>query len=172
MVSQHVHSDIKEVIKPFDWSFTTNYKGTILPSTASNPAFTLTTAGLPLHLLMRPDPILFFNSVDLFEDELADNGMSILTTKVRVMPERMLVLSRFFMRLDGVLFRIRDTRLYIEFATNTVLREYTAREEKYDVVRTKLGAGPDVARLMREPDRLMEACPIVETVRERLVLPS
>jgi type 2A phosphatase activator TIP41 len=121
--------------------------------------------------LTRPDPIVFYTSTDLFEDELADNGMSVLTAKVRVMPQRLLLLSRFFMRLDDVLFRIRDTRIYIEFATGEVVREYTAREEKYSVVREALGAGGDVAGLMRDPDKLMGVCPVIDTVRERLVLP-
>jgi type 2A phosphatase activator TIP41 len=176
---QHVHSEIKEVIKPFDWSYTTDYKGTLLPKPPSPttlesppvPSFSPSETPLPVHLLTRPDPIVFYTSTDLFEDELADNGMSVLTTKVRVMPQRLLLLSRFFMRLDDVLFRIRDTRVYIEFATGEVVREYTAREEKYSVVKGKLGGGGDVAGLMREPDKLMGVCPVVETVRERLVLP-
>ena len=175
---QHVHSDIKEVIKPFDWSYTTDYKGTLLPKSPPSetnstlPLFTPSSEPLPVHLLTRPDPIVFYNSTDLFEDELADNGMSVLTTKVRVMPQRLLVLSRFFMRLDDVLFRIRDTRIYIEFDTGEVVREYTAREERYDVVKKKLGGGGDVAGLMREPDKLLGVCPVVETVREKLVLPK
>lgn len=57
--------------------------------------------------------------------------MSILTVKMRVMPERLLLLSRFYMRLDGVLFRIRDTRVFVEFGTKEVIREYTVRELPY-----------------------------------------
>ena len=47
----------------------------------------------------------------------------------------LLLLSRFFMRLDNVLVRIRDTRVFIEFETGEVIREYVAKEEKYEVVR-------------------------------------
>ncbi len=39
------------------------------------------------------------------------------------------------MRLDNVLVRIRDTRVFIEFETGEVIREYVAKEEKYEVVR-------------------------------------
>jgi type 2A phosphatase activator TIP41 len=164
------------VIKPFDWSYTTDYKGTVLyssPSGVSNlPAFAATDKQLPINLLKRPDPILFYSSVDLFEDELADNGMSLLTVRIRVMPQRMLLLSRFFLRLDGVIIRIRDTRVFIEFETLQVLREYTAREESYDVVKRKLGARDDVASIMRDPDRLTALCPIVESSTEQLILPG
>ena len=86
---------------------------------------------LPLEKLRRPDPILFFEEVDLYEDELGDNGMSLLSIKVRVMPERMLLLSRFFLRLDDVIFRVRDTRLYVEFGTGQVLRDYCIMESPY-----------------------------------------
>jgi len=51
------------------------------------------------------------------------------------MPQRLLLLCRFFMRLDGVLLRIRDTRVYVDFGTGEVIREYVAKEEKYEVVR-------------------------------------
>ena len=86
---------------------------------------------MPLEKLRRPDPILFFEEVDLYEDELGDNGISLLSIKVRVMPERMLLLSRFFLRLDDVIFRVRDTRLYVEFGTGQVLRDYSIMESPY-----------------------------------------
>jgi len=72
----------------------------------------------------------------LYEDELADNGISILSVKIRVMPERLLILQRFFMRLDGVLFRLRDTRLFIEFETGEIVKQYQAREDTYVNVRS------------------------------------
>jgi type 2A phosphatase activator TIP41 len=158
------------VIKPFDWSYTTDYKGSPKSPDAS-VQFAATETELPLHLLMRQDPILFFSSVDLFEDELADNGMSLLSIKVRVMSQRLLLLARFFLRLDGVVFRLRDTRVYIEFATGEVIREFTEKEAPYDVIKAKLGNGSDVTSLMREPEKIAQICPIIQTTRERLVLP-
>jgi type 2A phosphatase activator TIP41 len=109
--------------------------------------------------------------VVLYEDELADNGIAMLSVKIRVMPERMLLLCRFFMRLDDVLFRIRDTRVYVEFATGEVVREYTAREEKFDVVRDALArTREDVPALMRDPNKLAELLAIVNKSTERLVV--
>ena len=66
---------------------------------------------------------------------MADNGITMLSCKIRVMPKRLLLLCRFFMRLDNVLLRIRDTRVYVDFETGEVIREYVAKEEKYEVVR-------------------------------------
>ena len=130
--SERKHEGITEVVKPFDWSYSTDYKGTIRSSVA---LFEPTKTPIPLELLKRPDPILFFDEVILYEDEMADNGITMYSCKIRVMPERLLLLCRFFMRLDNVLLRIRDTRLYIELATGEVIREYVSKEEKYEVVR-------------------------------------
>lgn len=51
----------------------------------------------------------------LYEDELGDNGCSMLGVKVRVMPSGFLILQRFFLRVDNVVFRIFDTRMYVGF---------------------------------------------------------
>lgn len=129
---EKTHEGIKEIVKPFDWSYTTDYKGTLR---AESPRFGPSTKPIPLELLKRPDPILFFDEVMLYEDELADNGIAMLSCKIRVMPARMLLLSRFFMRLDNVIFRMRDTRIYIDFGTGEVIREYVAREDEFENVR-------------------------------------
>ncbi len=126
------HEGITEVVKPFDWSYSTDYKGTL---TSASSVFEPTTSPIPLDLLRRPDPILFFDEVMLYEDEMADNGITMYSCKIRVMPARLLLLCRFFMRLDNVLLRIRDTRIYIEFATGEVIREYVAKEDSYEAVR-------------------------------------
>lgn len=154
-------------MKPFDWSYSTDYKGT----SSETPAFQNTETPIPLALLKRPDPIHFFDEVMLYEDELADNGIAMLSCKIRVMPARLLLLVRFFMRLDGVVFRIRDTRIFVEFSTEEVIREYTAREESYEEVRKKLaGRKEDVLAIMRDPNRLTEHIPIVDRSLQGLAL--
>lgn len=110
----------------------------------------------------------------LYEDELADNGIAMLSCKIRVMPARLLLLSRFFLRLDDVIFRIRDTRVFVEFKTGEVIREYTAREEKYDEVKRKMKMRgekeADIPALMRDANRLAGMLPVVEQRLERLEL--
>lgn len=119
-------------MKPFDWSYSTDYKGTEKPDVA---ALGPSDVEIPIELLKRPDPILFFDDVMLYEDELADNGISMLSCKIRVMPDCLLLLARFFMRLDNVVFRLRDTRIYVDFNKAEVIRDYQAREMGYEDVR-------------------------------------
>lgn len=74
--------------KPYDWTYTTIYSGhTPSDSSASevewvkgdesNPAH-----AIPIAELTRPDPILFYAEIPLFEDELHDNGASHLLVRI------------------------------------------------------------------------------------------
>jgi type 2A phosphatase activator TIP41 len=187
-VRENTHEGIKEVVKPFDWSYSTGYQGTLYPTAKR---FEPSTVPIPIELLKRPDPILFFDDVMLYEDELADNGISILSCKVRVMPSRLLLLSRFFMRLDNVLFRLRDTRVYVDFDSSEVIREYQSRELEYERVRqvcpqlttmyelrsqvlrlekVLASARKDVPAVMRDPNRLVDILPLVEKKLQRVDL--
>ncbi|KAL9634094.1 MAG: hypothetical protein Q9164_004299 [Protoblastenia rupestris] len=168
------HEGITEVVKPFDWSYSTDYRGTLRPG---SPQFERSTAPIPFELLKRPDPIRFFDEVMLYEDEMADNGITMLSCKIRVMPERLLLLCRFFMRLDNVLLRIRDTRVYVDFVTGEVIREYLAKEEKYEVVREVANAqqklastGQDAPAQLRDPNSLTDLLPVVDKTLERLAV--
>ncbi|KAI9843695.1 MAG: hypothetical protein M1837_006163 [Sclerophora amabilis] len=165
---EKVHEGIKEVVKPFDWSYTSDYRGT---TRSDKHIFQSTTDSIPLSLLKRQDPILFFDEVMLYEDELADNGIAMLSCKIRVMPARLLLLCRFFLRLDDVVFRIRDTRVYVEFETGEVIREYVAKEEKFDSVKKRLAiTRDDVPEMMRDANKLSELLPVVDKINERVIL--
>ncbi|EPS38190.1 hypothetical protein H072_7972 [Dactylellina haptotyla CBS 200.50] len=165
---EKMHEGIKEVVKPFDWTYSTNYQGSITPG--AKP-FEPTEDQIPLDKLRRQDPILFFDDVMLYEDELADNGMSILSVKIRVMPARLLLLARFYMRLDDVVFRIRDTRVFVEFAEGLVLREYQEREDSYDNVRQKIPPyRDDIPAIMRDPNQMAEYLPLRSVTVEKVVL--
>ncbi|KAM4054722.1 TIP41-like family protein [Hirsutella rhossiliensis] len=146
---------IKEVVKPYDWSYSTTYCGTVGDDA---PPFRPTDRQIPIELLKRRDPILFFDEVVLYESELDDNGISIYSAKLRVHQKRMLLLCRLFMRLDNVVVRIRDTRLYVDFETDEVLREYTAKEATFaDVKKALLMSGrlpDDVTIGLRDPNVL------------------
>lgn len=117
-------------MKPFDWSYTTDYKGTL----TKGKEFASDASAIPMELLKRQDPILFFEEVVLYESELDDNGISLLSCKLRVMPERMLLLCRLYMRLDNVLVRKRDTRVYVDFKTGQVIRDYAEQEVEFDTL--------------------------------------
>jgi type 2A phosphatase activator TIP41 len=160
--------DIKEVVKPFDWSYSTDFKGTLSPT---SPLFRESSTPIPVELLKRPDPILFFDEVVLYEDELADNGIAMLSCKVRVMPLRMLLLCRYFMRLDNVMLRLRDTRIYIDFDTGEVIREYVAKEDEYEKIREILaGRREDAAAQLRDPNKVVDLLPILDQSLESLAV--
>lgn len=79
-----------KVVKPFDWTYTTLHPGNTVPPETSTTKGGLeweqappTHPGIPLALLARTDiPILFFDEVPLFEDELGDNGIADVTIRV------------------------------------------------------------------------------------------
>jgi type 2A phosphatase activator TIP41 len=99
---------VQQDVKPFDWSYSTDYKSTTHngESKGKRQATDQSTHPIRMDLLSRPDLILFFDSADLYEDELVENGIGLLSIKVRVMPERLLLLGRFFLRLDSVVARM------------------------------------------------------------------
>lgn len=51
------------------------------------------------------------------------------------MPNSFFILLRYFLRIDNVMLRINDTRIYHEFGKNYLLREYTSREAKVQDIR-------------------------------------
>lgn len=165
--------DFKELeeVKPFDWSYTPqDYRGSMAPGSAE---WQETKTEIPLELLKRPDPILFFDDVILYEDELADNGIAMLSVKIRVMPARLLLLSRFFMRLDDVLLRVKDTRVYVDFEKRHVIREYVEKEQAYALVKESLSSRrDDVSAAMRDPNQMAELLSVVKRVFEEVTLPG
>ncbi|KAG0048580.1 hypothetical protein BGZ83_006464 [Gryganskiella cystojenkinii] len=140
---------ITDVVKPYDWTYSTRYMGSNASSDLSLE-FGPTEETIDIEQLKRPDPILFYDENILFEDELADNGTAVLTTKMRVMPSCFFILLRFFLRVDDVLFRVYDTRIYHRFGTSTVLRECSTREASYREIRSRIprSKGEDLSLLL------------------------
>lgn len=153
-----------DTLKPYDWTYSVNYKGS-----CTNLDFEPTDVELPIDKLLKPDPILFFDESILFEDELADNGISMLSTKIRVMPSCLLLLCRFFLRIDNVIFRIRDVRLFIDFDTNQILREYKEQEHPYDDLLNQIKTNKsfnDPKKLLRDPNWVSQNIPIIKKIVE------
>ncbi|CAK9441539.1 uncharacterized protein LODBEIA_P54070 [Lodderomyces beijingensis] len=164
-------------IKPYDWTYSTNYKGR-----SKNFKFISGEKGesgedveIPIARLTQPDPILFFDEMILFEDELADNGISMLSIKIRVMPTCLLILCRFFLRIDNVIFRIRDCRVFIDLDRDEIIREYKLQECDYDKVLrismgTGAGAGNDPKKLLRDQNWVSLNIPVIERSIEKCTL--
>ncbi|GMG46972.1 unnamed protein product [Ambrosiozyma monospora] len=147
--------------RPFDWTYSTDYKGTL----SKGEFIRDDSKTIPLDKLKRQDPILFFDDMILYEDELGDNGISILNVKIRAMRSCMLILQRLFVRVDNVLLRINDTRLFIDFEENLVMREFKKQESKYEDI-LKLCHGNDPRRLLRDMNWCAGKLPVLSVERE------
>ncbi|KAL4289013.1 TIP41-like protein isoform X4 [Arachis ipaensis] len=139
----------QQVILDYDYTFTTPYCGSCTVENdkdmnaketseeTSNILWQDCKEQIDLVALASKEPILFYDEVVLYEDELADNGVSLLTVKVRVMPSSWFLLLRFWLRVDGVLIRLRETRMHCVFGGSTnpiILRETCWRESTFEAL--------------------------------------
>jgi len=137
----------EQVRLDYDYTFTTPYAGSLC---VENKEGIVTEAvewveseeRIDVAALQARDPILFFDEVVLYEDELADNGISLLTAKVRVMPTCWFLLLRFWLRVDGVLMRLRDTRMFCRMQNGStafpvVIRERNIKEDTFEALALK-----------------------------------
>ena len=67
---------------------------------------------IPFHMLGQDNPIRHYGEVVLFEDELGDKGFSKVNVRYRVMDDCFFILHRSYTRVDHVLVRILDTRIF------------------------------------------------------------
>ena len=89
------------------------------------------TSGIEYDLLKANDvPILFYDEILLYQDDLEDCGEVVFEAKLRVMPHCWFLLSRMFLRVDGVMLRIRDNRFFHRFGTDSVHLEVSWKESK------------------------------------------
>lgn len=116
--------------------------------------------------LKAREQIMFFDEVLLFEDELHDHGVSMISGKIRVMPTSFFLLLRFFLRVDGVLIRINDTRLYHEAGASYMLREFSTRESKIADLKNVPAA------LYTDPNEIAQHLTLKLTDCEKLELPA
>lgn len=170
--NQHSNTEGKiiDVYKPYDWTYTTDYKG---DEFATNKKHFVRddTLTIPLNKLTERVPILFFQEFVLYEDELGDNGISMLTVKIRCMKHCMLILLRFFLRVDSVLFRVYDTRVYVDFEENKVIREFKKQESSYEYVSKKISpATGDPRSLMRDSNWCSSVMQVVSIERDHIEL--
>lgn len=148
---------LEEKIRPFDWTFSTDYKGTL----SEDILIESTEERIDLEKLKVKEKILFYQELMLFEDELHDNGISSCTIKIRVMPSCFFILLRFFLRVDNVMIRVNDTRYYHEFKTNYIIREYSSKECAFNLVKLPLTCFGD-------PNLLSPHMPLRTAVYEKL----
>ncbi|XP_010271433.1 PREDICTED: TIP41-like protein isoform X1 [Nelumbo nucifera] len=176
----------QQVILDYDYTFTTPYCGSemidinlekhLMGATSEEGGCCLhwedSDEQIDLVALANKEPILFYDEVVLYEDELADNGVSLLTVKVRVMPSCWFLLLRFWLRVDGVLVRLRDTRMYCAFeskASLSILRECCCRENSFQALSAK--GYPSDSAAYGDPTLISQRLPVIKHKAQKLNIP-
>ncbi|CEG43403.1 Uncharacterized conserved protein [Plasmopara halstedii] len=181
-IAKHDHSkeEVRELDISYDWTYSTNYKGSLQRLIKSENHSTtlirsikdvqLETAQerIDIEKLKEREPILWFDDVALYEDELHDHGVSAMSVKVRVMPSGFYVLSRFWMRLDHVVIRLHETRIHHLFGNDFFLREYTRKEEQFDSLFAQ-GQSKNMANYTNI-DTFQHLLPVREAMYEKVLL--
>ena len=129
---------------------------------------------LDMALLTRRDPIELFDELALYESELDDHGVSSLSVKIRVTESCWFLLLRFWLCVDGVIIRSRETRLCCDLrqrrARTVVLRETRVREETWSQLKDR-GAPTDAKKYKNAEDAasvLLASGGPVHVVNEKL----
>jgi len=151
----------KKVVSQHDWTYTTDYTGTVLgqfPALAS-------TQRIDIEALKRPEPILFFEELYLYEDELDDNGASSCVVRVRCMESGWLVLLRHYLRVDHVVVRLRETRLWHPRGSQHVVRERCVK-------RCALAGREICSSVFKSPDLIAPYLKLEHEIVDKLQLPS
>ncbi|KAF7632641.1 hypothetical protein Mgra_00007946 [Meloidogyne graminicola] len=150
----------KESQQPFDWTYTSNYKGTLgqkIKIESTNNVF------INYERLKRKDPIQFYSQIILYEDELADNGCAQMMIRIRIMPDTWFVLCRFYLRVDHVMVRILDTRLYGEGENDEfMIREWTRKEANYSQL------NKETLNYILDPTELSNHLPLIESETSKI----
>ena len=107
----------------FDWTYTTYYSGHFVDASDNYIQDQISYEHTDKHQInyekLRLKEPIHDDVVDLFEAELDDNGNGKLEVKVRVMPSCFFSLQRLWLRVDSMLIRVIDTRVYHEFGSLT-----------------------------------------------------
>eukprot|EP00188_Purpureofilum_apyrenoidigerum_P001241 Plantae.Rhodophyta-Purpureofilum_apyrenoidigerum.ctg16670.p1 GENE.Plantae.Rhodophyta-Purpureofilum_apyrenoidigerum.ctg16670~~Plantae.Rhodophyta-Purpureofilum_apyrenoidigerum.ctg16670.p1 ORF type:complete len:269 (-),score=54.75 Plantae.Rhodophyta-Purpureofilum_apyrenoidigerum.ctg16670:334-1140(-) len=157
------HKDVKTLENPSDWTFTTKYAGEVICGVKEVKENT--EKDINYEQLKRRDiPILYYNDVLLFEDELDDNGVSSFTVRMRISRDFFLILTRFWLRVDDVVVRLLDTRYYHAFGDPYIIRDWR-RKESYISELSNVSLDD-----LKYPDTADQVLSTTESRRDELVL--
>ena len=113
-----------------DWAWRSEYDGDWRDASGNAPSAAVAAPGDGINWPLLRDqsqPLLLFDHLELFEDDLHDCGTSELTVKVRVMPTAFFVLLRHFVRVDLSGATVRETRIFHELSKKQIVVETSAK---------------------------------------------
>jgi type 2A phosphatase activator TIP41 len=142
-----VNIDESVAHRAWDWTFSSDYCGTftaigrqpyvismngINTATVFDETFSAskglhedTESGIDMRMLRKTD---VYDELILYQDDLEDCGEVIFDAKLRVMPQCWFLLARMFLRIDGVIVRIRESRYFHCFGAAQVHLEVLWKE--------------------------------------------
>jgi type 2A phosphatase activator TIP41 len=137
--------DIQTIEPVEDWTYSSPYMGNfssivnselkgLYSGIENDKTFTVIDSDkeLPVERLGPKNPILNYVEIGLYEDELNDNGLSETKFRFRVMKDCFFGLLRSYLRVDNVLVRNIDTRIFHSFGDNYIFRNFQVRESTYE----------------------------------------
>lgn len=151
----------RNVMDGYDWTYTTDYCGTLLGGLTAQPS----NERIDIEKLKTMEPIRFFQELYLYEDELDDNGATNCVVKMRCMDSGFLVLFRHYLRVDHVMVRVKETRLYHATGTNYIIRERATKD-------MTLKDSEVPVSVLKCPDQVSSNLQVKEEIIEKLVLPE
>lgn len=182
--------DFTEIEVISDWTYSSPYKGTILYLDKSierikndfdleitldeepeNSKISVERCEdeIPVHRLTPANPIQHYMELELFEDELDDCGHMTSKVRFRIMKDCFYALVRYYLRVDGVLVRVLDTRIFHDFSTNEILREFWYKEATYDELRAKnFDLGSEWGLDPNQADRIFNSLSLKKRVLDKV----
>jgi type 2A phosphatase activator TIP41 len=93
---------------------------------------------IPFEKLGPTNPIIHYEEMNFYEDELNDNGICQTKIRFRIMDDCFYGILRSYLRVYNVTIRNMDTRIFHEFGQNNIIRMFSVKDMSYDNLR-KIG---------------------------------
>ena len=136
------YSKTDDTKNEMDWSFSSPYMGHITsvnncimnkyyPKINETKKFRTEKSNM-IFPEIKVENVLNYNQVQFFEDELGDIGLSEGKIGFGVMDQCFLGLMRCYLRVDNMLVRNIDTKIYHKFGEKYIVRNFSVKEKTYD----------------------------------------
>ena len=136
------YSKTDDTKNEMDWSFSSPYMGHITsinncimnkyyPKINETKKFRTEKCNMTFPEI-KVENVLNYNQVQFFEDELGDIGLSEGKIGFGVMDQCFLGLMRCYLRVDNMLVRNIDTKIYHKFGEKYFIRNFSVKEKTYD----------------------------------------
>ena len=136
------YSKIEDTKNEMDWSFSSPYMGHITSinncimnkyyhKINETKEFKIEKSNF-IFQETKIENVLNYNQVQFFEDELGDIGLSEGKIGFGVMDECFLGLMRCYLRVDNMVVRNIDTKIYHKFGEKYIIRNFMVKEKTYD----------------------------------------